>query len=56
MSSPSYVFGEAMPNYARFNVSIGKIEKDNLKYVDNSFDPSILEEAIGIDLRAPNDK
>ena len=56
MSSPSYVLGEAMPNYARFNVSIGKIEKENLKYVDNSFDPTILEEAIGMDLRAPNDK
>jgi ABC-type nitrate/sulfonate/bicarbonate transport system substrate-binding protein len=56
MSSPSYILGEAMPNYARFNVSIGKIEKDNLKYVDNAFDPTILEEAIGINLRAPNDK
>jgi ABC-type nitrate/sulfonate/bicarbonate transport system substrate-binding protein len=56
MSSPNYVLGEAMPNYARFNVSIGKIENDNLKYVDNAFDSTILKEAVGLNVRAPNDK
>jgi ABC-type nitrate/sulfonate/bicarbonate transport system substrate-binding protein len=55
MSSDSYVFGEAMPQYARFNESIGKIEKDNLKYVDDCFDETIIEDAIGIDLTTPRD-
>jgi ABC-type nitrate/sulfonate/bicarbonate transport system substrate-binding protein len=56
MTSGSYIFGEAMPSYARFNVSIGKIEEANLKNVDASFDPTILEEALGIELDTPNDK
>lgn len=55
MTSGEYVFGEAMPSYARFNVGIGKIEPEDLKYVYSSFDPSILEEAIGISLKLPTD-
>ncbi len=55
MLSDSYVFGKAMPSYARFNVSIGKIEPDNLKYVDDCFDETIIEEALGIDLKTPRD-
>lgn len=56
MTSGSYILGEAMPSYARFNVSIGKIEESDLKYVDNCFDASILEEALGFKVLTPADK
>jgi ABC-type nitrate/sulfonate/bicarbonate transport system substrate-binding protein len=48
-----YVFGEAMEGYAQFNVSIGKIMEENLEYVSESLQPSFLEEAVGIAIKAP---
>jgi ABC-type nitrate/sulfonate/bicarbonate transport system substrate-binding protein len=56
MSSPGYVFGEAIPDYASFQASVGQIDKNDLKNVYKSFDPTILEEAIGIKLKVPNIK
>jgi len=56
MGTGDYVLGDAMPGYAQFNVDIGKIEKENLKNIDSCIDPTILEDAIGIDIKIPSDK
>lgn len=48
MASAGYVYGLGMKQIAEFFVTEEKIEADNLKYVALSFDPSFIEEALGI--------
>lgn len=51
MSASDYVFGTAMVNIGQFYCECGQIEEANLPNITASFDPSILEEAIGITLK-----
>lgn len=51
LSGDSFVLGEAIPEYARFNVGIGRIESENLRNVEQSIDPSVWAEAVGIPVR-----
>ncbi|GHV60456.1 hypothetical protein AGMMS49587_01770 [Spirochaetia bacterium] len=53
MTGSDYVFGSAMIGYAEYNVSIERLEKEQVEYVRNCFDPSILEEALGISVKRP---
>ena len=50
MSSGDYTFGDAMIGIGKFYSQCGQIEEANLPNVAASFDPSLLEEALGIDI------
>ena len=51
MSADDYAFGNAMLRIGDFYCECGQIEEANLPNVSASFDPSILEDAIGITVR-----
>ena len=53
MSSDGYILGEAMYDYAAFNVSIGKIEEDQMENMKTCYDASIVSEALGIEVKQP---
>ena len=48
MTGSDYVFGKAMINIGQFYSECGQIEAENLPNVAASFDPSMLQDALGI--------
>jgi ABC-type nitrate/sulfonate/bicarbonate transport system substrate-binding protein len=52
MQKADYVFGTGMTQIAMFFVNDGKIQKENFPNVQKSYDPSLLEEALGISIKA----
>ena len=53
MGSDSYILGDAMYSYAAFNVSIGKIEEDQMDFMKTCYDASITSDALGVTVRQP---
>lgn len=53
MASDNYILGDAMYDYAAFNVSIGKIEEDQMENMKTCYDSSVISEALGIDVKQP---
>ena len=49
----NYVLGAAMVGYAEFNVSIEKLEPEQVDSVKTCFDGSILSDAVGIPIATP---
>ena len=47
MLSEDYILGEAMYDYAAFNVGIGKIEDWQMDAMETCYDASLISEAIG---------
>jgi sulfonate transport system substrate-binding protein len=52
MTSSGYEYGKMMIAIAKFYSEGGKIEPENLSFVPQSFDTSLLKDAIGLDLKA----
>jgi ABC-type nitrate/sulfonate/bicarbonate transport system substrate-binding protein len=55
MTSGDYVFGAAMIGYGEYNVSIERLEPEQVDNIRNCFDPTILEEAVGFDVKIPGE-
>lgn len=53
MLSEDYILGEAMYDYAAFNVGIGKIEDWQMDAMETCYDASLISEAIGGTVRQP---
>ena len=51
MGEEDYVMGEGVTKMAEFYVEDGKIPKENFPNVQKSYDPSYLEEALGITVK-----
>ena len=53
MDSDDYILGDAMYDYAWFQVSASKIEQDQMENMKTCYDASLLSEALGITVAQP---